>query len=132
VSTADRSQIVRLQLLLKQREHELSQQRELNRLQRETIARLEQRVCDLEMRVRTDSSTSSAPPSSDKPWDKPARRKARNKRKKDKQNKFDDDTGFKYKLKKVHFSISKVAYAWLLVKPSYLLASITKPALMFF
>lgn len=52
-----------------------------------TIARLERRIADLEMRVGSDSSNSGKPPSSDPPFDKEARRKARNKRKSEKQKK---------------------------------------------
>ena len=77
--------VLRLERELQWRAEELKEQRELNRRQRETIARLEQRIADLEMRVRQDSTTSSAPPSSDKPWDKEARRKERNRRKAEKK-----------------------------------------------
>jgi transposase len=71
----------RQQLRYERQSEELRQAREQLRIERENNARLEQRVTDLEMRVRRDSTTSSAPPSSDRPWDKEARRKARNKRK---------------------------------------------------
>lgn len=45
------------------------------------IAKLQQRVEELEARLRKDSSNSSQPPSSDPPWKPPAERRGRGKRK---------------------------------------------------
>lgn len=88
-----RQQVFREQLRAKRRDEQLEQAFEANRRLQKENARLEVRIADLEMKVRRDSSNSSQPPSSDKPWDKEARRKARNERKAKKQGKKKDKGG---------------------------------------